>query len=99
MNYRLASPAQRDIDDIWDYIAQDNPSAAARFTASLKEQFSILAHQPRIGRSCDELRPNLYRFPVGNYVIFYRIGRSHIEIARVLHGARDLEALFQSEEK
>jgi toxin ParE1/3/4 len=33
-------------------------------------------------------------FPVGNYVIFYRDTSEHIEIVRVLHGARDIENLF-----
>ncbi|MCL4691761.1 MAG: type II toxin-antitoxin system RelE/ParE family toxin, partial [Candidatus Hydrogenedentes bacterium] len=31
--YRLSPQAQQDIDTIWDYIAQDNPSAATHFRA------------------------------------------------------------------
>jgi toxin ParE1/3/4 len=95
--YRLSPEAQADIDDIWDSIAQDKPSAADRFTASLSEKFSVLARQPRIGRLCDELRPGLHRFPVGNYLTFYRIRSRKVEIVRVLHGARDIEAIFDPE--
>jgi plasmid stabilization system protein ParE len=34
----------------------------------------------------------------GNHIIFYRIEPSHIEIARVLHGARDIEALLHEQD-
>ena len=32
--------------------------------------------------------------PVGNYLILYRTVAGAIEIVRVLHGARDLHAIF-----
>jgi len=31
---------------------------------------------------------------VSPYVIFYRVGESSIDIVRVLHGRRDLDAIF-----
>jgi plasmid stabilization system protein ParE len=30
-----------------------------------------------------------------NYLIFYRVIRDRVEIARVMHGARDLERSFE----
>ncbi len=33
---------------------------------------------------------------VGSYVIFYREGKRAIEVARVLHGRRDITAIFRS---
>lgn len=47
-----------------------------------------------MGRSREELAPGLRSFPVARYVVFYRTGHRGIEIARVLHGARDLDLLF-----
>jgi toxin ParE1/3/4 len=50
---------------------------------------------PELGRLREELSPRLRSFPVGRYVIFYRPMENRIEIARVLHGARDLPPLFE----
>jgi toxin ParE1/3/4 len=47
-----------------------------------------------IGRSRDDLRPDLRGFVIGNSVIFYRDTPEHIEIVRVLHAARDIENIF-----
>ena len=95
MRYRLAAPADADLEDIWVYLAQDNVEAADHVMDAIFERFSMLASHPHAGRTCDELRPGLYRFPAGNYVILYRIKTPYVEIARVLHGARDIEALFR----
>jgi toxin ParE1/3/4 len=48
-----------------------------------------------MGRVRDELVPSLRSFPVGKYVIFYRPIENGIEIARILHGARDLPSIFE----
>jgi toxin ParE1/3/4 len=50
---------------------------------------------PQLGRRREELSPRLRSFPVGRYVIFYRPLENGIEIARVLHGARDFPPLFE----
>jgi plasmid stabilization system protein ParE len=36
-------------------------------------------------------------FPAQDYMIFYRESSHDIEIVRVLHGARDISALFQTD--
>jgi toxin ParE1/3/4 len=33
-----------------------------------------------------------------SWLVFYRVTEEAVEIVRVLHGARDLEAAFESEE-
>ena len=93
--YRLTEEARQDLDEIWLYIAEDNPSAADGFLDTLYERFVLLAQQPFLGRARLELAPHLRSFPVGNYVIFYRPIDDGVEIARVLRGSRDIDALFQ----
>lgn len=93
--YRVSDTARSDLDEIWFYIAQDNPDAADRFVRVLVSRFPLLASMPEIGRAREELSPHLRSFPVGNYVIFYRPSDSGVEIARVLHGARDFPSLFE----
>jgi toxin ParE1/3/4 len=49
-----------------------------------------------VGRRRDEdLRPGLRSFPVGEYVIIYRVEGEDVLILRVIRGSRDLEALFR----
>ena len=50
---------------------------------------------PEIGRPREDLAARLRSFPVGSYIIFYRPMEYGVEIARVLHGARDLPPLFE----
>lgn len=85
--------ANKDLREIWRYIARDSESAATNFIKKLHEKFVILARNPFVGRLRDELSDELRSHPVGNYLIFYRIAEDGIDIVRVLHGSRDLPSL------
>jgi len=93
--YRISAQARFDLDEIWFYIAQDNPDAADGFIQLFVSRFPKLAAFPQIGRQRSELADRLRSFPVGRYVIFYRPLENGIEIVRVLHGARDLPPIFE----
>lgn len=93
--YRVSDAARSDLDEIWFYIAQDDPTAADKFIRAVVSRFSKLAAMPQLGRQRKELSPRLRSFPVGRYVIFYRPMENGVEIARVLHGARDFPPLFE----
>ena len=86
--------AESDLDDIWWYIAQDNPEAADRLLDKIEERCRALARFPEMGVSREELMPELRSLPVGNYSIFYLPIEHGIEIVRVLAGMRDIDALF-----
>jgi toxin ParE1/3/4 len=92
---RFTPQAKEDLKQINRYIAQDNPDAARRFIAQIKEQCKTLADFPEMGRLWEELNPPLRSFPVGSYLIFYRPGaKSGIEVIGVVSGYRDLETFF-----
>jgi len=93
--YRVSDAAKSDLEEIWFYIARDNPDAADKFVRVLVSRFPTLASMPDLGRKREELSPRLRSFPVGRYVIFYRPIEKGVEIARVLHGARDLPPLLE----
>ncbi|MGD0260662.1 MAG: type II toxin-antitoxin system RelE/ParE family toxin [Verrucomicrobiota bacterium] len=93
--YRVSDAARADLEEIWLFIAQDNPEAADRFVRNLVSRFPTLASMPQMGRLREELAARLRSFPVRNYVIFYRPMGAGIEIVRVLHGARDFPPLFE----
>jgi toxin ParE1/3/4 len=61
--------AEADLDDIWWYIAQDNPDAADKLLDRLEERCTALAEFPLTGMSREELLPSLRSVTVGNYVI------------------------------
>ena len=86
--------AEEDLFDIAFYIAQNNPEAAVRFLERIEQICAVIAASPEIGRLRKELAPNLRSFPVGRYVVFYVPTKSGIEVARVLHGARDIPSIF-----
>lgn len=86
--------AADDIAEIWDPIADDSLRAADRWIDQLDEQFALLASQPLMGRARDELAPGLRSFPFGRYVILYEPIEGGIDIVRLLHSARDVDAQF-----
>jgi toxin ParE1/3/4 len=92
--YRLNSIAKSDLTSIHKYIARDNLTAADGLILTLKQKFRLLASQPLLGQHRPELGANLRSFTVSNYVIFYRPMKNNIEVARVIHAARDIDMQF-----
>ena len=90
--------AETDILEIWDYLADDSLGAADRWVDRLDEQFRVLATQPMMGRVRDELAPGVRSFLFGRHVIFYVPLDDGIDVVRVLHGARDIDAVFNPEQ-
>jgi len=86
--------AESDLSKIWLYIARDSPGAADRFIDKLRSQCDRLASSPQSGRSRPDFALGLRTYRIGNYFIFYFPTEMGIEVARVLHGARNLPTLF-----
>ena len=89
-----SSQAQRDLVDIWLYIANDSPAAADKFLDQIDTLCKLLSSSPLLGRSREELGRNVRSFPLGDYLIFYRPKRTGIVVVRVLSGYRDLDKLL-----
>ncbi|MDR3423965.1 MAG: type II toxin-antitoxin system RelE/ParE family toxin [Alphaproteobacteria bacterium] len=94
MDYTLSPLADDDLDEIWLHIAQDNEPAADGMIRKIFETISLITEQPLMGRARDELRPRIRSLAVSPYIIFYRPEPDMIEIVRVLHHARDVDAIF-----
>jgi toxin ParE1/3/4 len=94
----LRSPeAEVDLDDVWYYVAKQSGSIeiAERLVDSITDGFFLLSRHPCLGRARDEdLRPGLRSFSVGKYVIIYRVQDEDVIVLRVVHGSRNLKALF-----
>lgn len=95
MKSLIVSPSARaNLREIWDYVAGENIEAADALLESFHEKFELLRATPGAGRQRDDLQEGLCSFPVGRYMIFYRVAEDAVEIVRVLHGARDVNALL-----
>jgi toxin ParE1/3/4 len=96
--------ADRDLDQHFAYIAKHNSSAAERFLLAAKETLGRLAAMPELGGTWGFADPRLAEIRVWqisgfeNYLVFYRPVESGIEVVRILHGARDIGAIFDREE-
>lgn len=99
--YKLTEQANSDLDSIADYIGivNDNPTAADRLLDDIHSMLGRLGRSPNIGQRRDDLRPNLRLFPVESYVILFYPADDGIEVAGIIHGARNIEGLFESGER
>jgi toxin ParE1/3/4 len=77
-----------DIQEIWTYVARDNPRAAVRQISLIEKATTNLKRFPNIGRPgrCAGTR----ELVIGKtpYVVAYQIKNNTIEILRVLHSRR-----------
>jgi len=94
MDYVILPLAEIDLDEIWIHIAYDNEVAADGVILKIFDAINEIVGMPFIGRSREELLPNIRSFVVMQYVIFYRPLNDIVEIVRVLHGARDIDVIL-----
>jgi antitoxin ParD1/3/4/toxin ParE1/3/4 len=95
--YLLTRAAKQDVGDIAAYIAEENPVAARRVLAKLRQAMRRLAQAPGLGHLREDLADEPLRFwPVYSYLIVYRSETTPLQVIRVLHGARDVKAILES---
>ncbi len=92
--FRVTDERANDLKGIYRYIALDNRPAAIRQMAALYQRFDLLGTHPLLGEPRPDLAANLRTFVVGNYVIVYRPADAGVQIARVIHAARDIGSVF-----
>ncbi|HEX3856905.1 MAG TPA: type II toxin-antitoxin system RelE/ParE family toxin [Verrucomicrobiae bacterium] len=88
-----------DVEQCADYISTEAGEAVAgAWYAALKKSLEHIQRVPEIGRvrqdlPMPEIRTlNLRKYP--NYLVFYRLEKSGIELLRVRHGMMNLPELF-----
>ena len=91
----LTNAAEESRIEIWRQVAEDSPDAADRLVERIDEKCRLYATQPEMGT----LRPDLGRqvrcFSVGSYVVIYHPVEDGIVVLLVIHGARDIPAIFR----
>ncbi|MEM8733283.1 MAG: type II toxin-antitoxin system RelE/ParE family toxin [Planctomycetota bacterium] len=91
MKVIYAPEADDDIFGIVWFIARDKPEAARNWMRKIRETVDTIATQPIMGEERPGFGvPGCCSFSFGSYVIFFRAIEDGIEVARVIHGSRDM---------
>jgi len=93
---RITHEAESDLEDIWDFIAEDSPSNADRFIDQLYRKCIDIAELEGIGRSRSELADGLLSIPHKKYIIFFLRDERFLSIVRILRSSLDVESQFES---
>lgn len=96
--------AWKDVQESAEYLATEaSDEIAERFLDSVMNLAHTLVRTPHIGSPCSFRNLLLRRvrgLPVTgfeNWLIFYQATDERIDIIRVLHGARDISAIFDQD--
>ena len=102
---KITAQAEQDLRGVYEYIACElqSPQSAAAQLSRLEEKICALEQMPDRFRRYDRepWRSRGWRImPVDNYCVFYMpdLGRSVVEVIRVLYGGRDIEHVLVGEE-
>lgn len=96
----ITPKASQDLDDICQFITQNNPDAALKFFDAARQTFNQLAQNPGIGTIYEVSKPRLQglrKWRIGKfdkYMIFYRYSDNLVEIIRIIYAGRDISAIF-----
>ena len=87
----ISPSAEIDIEGISSGISSENVSAAKKWLDGVQGIFEMLDAHPDVGEYRSEFSVQGCRsFTFGRYIIFFRRVAVGVEIARVIHGSRDL---------
>jgi toxin ParE1/3/4 len=98
MSIRFTRQAERDLEEIGDIISADHPSIALRFIRDIREHCDRIALTPLAYPARPELGPGIRCCVHQRYLILFQPGPIVVLIVRVLHGNRDLVALFSEQD-
>ena len=88
MNVVVTPAATGDLSEIVVHIARDDPTAAARWLDRMEAIVARIGRVPQIGSDRSDVAPGVRLFPVGHYLVLYRIEPEAVVILRIVHGAR-----------
>jgi toxin ParE1/3/4 len=92
LHIHLSPLAQADLDGIWNHtVAQWDEAQAQAYILGLDASMKLLAENPRMGRSIDDIRKGYFKFPAASHILIYRLTPDAIEFMRILHNRMDVE--------
>lgn len=95
MRLVFAEPAERDLDAIISYVAQDDPMAAAKVFRAIVTATGRLCDFPNIGHAGRVDRTRELSITALPYIVVYQVGPEIVTIVAVFHAARDLARIIR----
>ena len=83
--------SERWLKDIFDYIARDNPDAAATVITGIYDRAQTLLQFPESGYKYEGNAEDVWILLFGHYRIAYKVAGDDIIILGVFHGALAIE--------
>ena len=93
----IAPAAERDVEEIWYYIAADSQENATAFFLQLEEQVGTLEQFPErcpLIPENEQLGTSYRHLLYGAYRTIFRIVGTTVIILRIIHGSRLLDWSF-----
>lgn len=93
--FELTREAERDLNEIWLYIAERDLDAADRVQEDIYDAITRLREAPGAGHTRRDLTTKPLRFwGVHSYLIAYRVENGRLLVVRILSAARDIRAIL-----
>lgn len=90
-----APEARADLEEIFWFIAPDNPRRAGTYVAEIETACEHLCKTPNIGIERSDLRPGLRILPLWRRtVIAYELPPGRVDVLRVFSGGQDYEGIM-----
>jgi toxin ParE1/3/4 len=95
-SFQLTGKAKADLKDIALFTTcRWGKEQRNIYLKQFDDLFWMLAENPDMGKTCDEIREGYRKFPQGSHVIFYRqLDSQQIQIIRILHKSMDVNPIF-----
>ncbi|MDO8812455.1 MAG: type II toxin-antitoxin system RelE/ParE family toxin [Gallionella sp.] len=94
MQLQFSRFVESDLDDIADFIAQDNPHRAVSFIKEIRSKFSEIQNNPLAYQLRPDIGDEARMATIGNYAILFRVVADSVRIERVAYGNRDLPSVL-----
>lgn len=92
-SFRFSEPAQRDFDEILDYVAlRDGLDRASVLEDEILSAVGLLARMPGMGHWREDLPPSLRAWAVHKWLVLYRPQAAPLEVVRIVGGWQDVSS-------
>ncbi len=95
MRYRLSLTVKRDLNEIAEWMAQDNPGRAIKVVRQLRAEFRKIAQHPTLYQLRSDIGEDVRLAAAGHHVILFLVEDDMVRFERVVYGGRDLPPLLE----
>ncbi len=88
MDIRLSQEAEQDLIEIFDYILEDNPTAAEKVLDIIQQEIMHLSDHPYLGKPGRVPKTRELVLSSIPFIVLYQVNGNTLEILRVYHSAR-----------